>query len=106
MMFCILLEVIDPNDGIRIIAFAIKEKNFDTADVKGFLDKLKSQGIEPSPVDTDESMLYPKMVRETWPGVGHQLYLFHINTKLCKAAKKAVQKLKNDLPKKPRAQRS
>jgi transposase-like protein len=94
-----ILIATDPNKSDQLVGYMIGEKSFDRAVIKKFLEELRSIGINPQQIVTDESALYPTAIREVWPLAAHQLCLFHVSKKLSKVAKKAIQNLKKTLPK-------
>ncbi len=55
-------------------------------------------GICPAQVVSDGSALYPDVVKQVWPGVSHQLCLFHFTQKLTELAKMSIRDLKKRLP--------
>lgn len=97
-----ILFATDPNHNDRLIGYVVKEASFSQGDVETFLASLKEQGIVPDQVVTDESALYPGVIKRIWPNVKHQLCLFHVGRKLTDAAKSAIRDLRLQLPTKPK----
>jgi hypothetical protein len=70
-----LLLATDPLADLPV-AFALVDKN-DQGHMRRFLLNLKNWGVNPTVVVTDGSNLYPAVLAELWPDVGHQLCVFH-----------------------------
>src|SRR5262249_15249717 len=70
-------------------------------DVRIFLSEFKGQldrrGLRVRGITTDGSPLYPKVLKELWPGVPHQVCRFHILMEITKAVLKALAKLRREL---------
>lgn len=94
-----LLLAADPKDKGKILGYVVNNGSFCKSDVENFLKNLNEIGVKPEQVITDQSPLYPKVVKEIWPQAKHQLCLFHVCQKLTKASRKAVRALKATLPK-------
>jgi transposase-like protein len=71
-----LLLATDPL-GDFPVAFALVSAN-DKDHMRRFLGNLKNWGLRPKVVVTDRSPLYPALLTELWPGVEHQLCVFHV----------------------------
>ncbi len=97
-----VLIATDPLKKDQLIGYMIGEKSFTKDDVEKFFSALKETGIYPDQIVTDESALYPTVVKEVWPNIRHQLCLFHMTQKVTELAKKAVRALRKSLPEKTR----
>ncbi len=78
--FCIL-SVVD-NRRYNRLAFCVLEHDPTHADVRTFLTQFKGQldarGKRVQGITTDGSSLYPAVLSQLWPGVPHQLCVFHV----------------------------
>jgi transposase len=95
-----LLLAVDPaaQDGDRLVGYQLVHGTVNGTDVEHFLRRLKNAGIEPAEVVTDGSSLYPGVLAQVWPNVAHQLCLFHETRRVTKAAMKAIQAIRKNLP--------
>jgi hypothetical protein len=71
-----LLLATDPLADLPV-AFALVDKN-DQGHMRRLLLNLRNWGVNPTVVVTDGSNLYPAVLAELWPDVGHQLCVFHV----------------------------
>src|SRR3954454_23441490 len=71
-----LLLATDPLSDLPV-AFALVAKN-DQDPMRRFLQNLKTWGLSPEVVVTDDSNLYPAVLGELWPEADHQLCVFHV----------------------------
>nr|WP_279433284.1 transposase [Pseudobacteriovorax antillogorgiicola] len=97
-----ILLATNPNQKDELVGYLVSHDSFDSEDVEKFHLKLKENGIEPDQVVTDESALYPEVIKTVWPKTRHQLCLFHMSQKLVNIAKKAVRDIRKSIPKPPR----
>jgi len=97
--FCIL-SVVD-NRRYNRLAFAVLDHDPTHDDVRVFLKELKRQ-LEKREraargITTDGSQLYPKVLKELWPDVPHQLCEFHVLKEISKAILHALAKLRKEM---------
>lgn len=106
--FCIL-SVVDNHKYNRLV-FHVLDHDPTQDDVHDFLKEFKGQldkrGVEVCGITTDGSTLYPKVLKELWPGVPHQVCEFHVIKEITKAILHALAKLRKEMtakiPKQPR----
>jgi hypothetical protein len=97
--FCILSLV----DNRRYNRLACRVLDHDPAhpDVRAFLDEFKEQltrrQLTVDGITTDGSPLYPKVLKELWPDVPHQVCEFHILKEITKSVLRALAKLRKEL---------
>jgi hypothetical protein len=104
-----ILSVVD-NRRYNRLAFSVLDHDPTHDDVRAFLKEFKGQlekrGLLVRGVTTDGSPLYPKVLKELWPGVPHQLCEFHALKEITKALLHALAKLRKEMtakiPKQPR----
>jgi hypothetical protein len=58
---------------------------------------LDKRGLKVRGITTDGSSLYPKVLKELWPGVPRQVCRFHVLMDITKAVLKALAKLRREL---------
>jgi hypothetical protein len=89
------------NRRYRRLACSVLDHNPTHEDVRVFLGGLKEQlqqrGLKVRGLTTDGSPLYPKILKELWPDVPHQLCQFHILKEITKAVLRALAKLRKEL---------
>jgi hypothetical protein len=97
--FCILSAV--DNRRYNRLACAVLDHDPTHEDVRVFLTGLKEQltqrGLSVRGLTTDGSSLYPKILKELWPDVPHQLCEFHVLKEITKAVLRALAKLRKEL---------
>jgi hypothetical protein len=97
--FCIL-SVVDNRQHDRL-AFCVIDRNPTQEDVRAFLTEFKGQlgqrGLAVRGITTDGSPLYPKVLKDLWPGVRHQLCEFHVLKEITKAVLHALAKLRKEM---------
>ena len=106
--FCIL-SVVD-NRRYNRLAFRVLEQDPTQDDVRAFLTEFKGQldrrDLSVFGVTTDGSSLYPKVLKELWPAVRHQICEFPVLKEITKAILHALAKLRKErtaqLPKQAR----
>jgi hypothetical protein len=106
--FCIL-SVVD-NRRYNRLAFRVLDHDPTQDDVLAFLTEFKGQldkrGLTVLGFTTDGSALYPKVLKELWPNVRHQICEFHVIKEINKAILHALAKLRKEMtaqiPKQPR----
>jgi len=106
--FCIL-SVVD-NRRYNRLAFAVLDHDPTHDDVRAFLTEFQGQlekrGLKVRGISTDGSPLYPKVLKELWPDVPHQICEFHVLREITKAILHALAKLRKEMtakiPKQPR----
>jgi hypothetical protein len=95
-----ILSVVD-NRRYNRLAFRVLEHDPTQDDVRAFLKEFKGQLDERSlavrGVTTDGSSLYPKVLKELWPDVPHQLCVFHVLKEITKAVLHALAKLRKEM---------
>ncbi len=87
-----LLLATDPLSNLPV-AFALVATN-DQDHMRRFLKNLKSWGLMPRVVITDDSNLYPAVLAVLWPDAEHQLCVFHIIKNINKLILDAVRRLR------------
>jgi len=110
--FCIL-SIVD-NRRYNRLAFRVLDHDPTQDDVLAFLSEFKAQldkrGLSVRGITTDGSSLYPKVLKELWPKVRHQICEFHVLKEITKAVLHALAKLRKEmtaqLPKQPRGRPS
>jgi len=98
------LKATDPVNGMEL-AWWLHEGSADGEVVKNFLEGLKAAGFMPQLVVTDGSTLYPKVIKEVWPGAEHQRCVFHFMMQMNKLLGKAFWLLYNAMPEPPKRPR-
>ena len=95
-----LLLAVDPAapEGDRLVGYMLVSKGVDATAVKTFLGRLKSLGIEPAEVITDDSALYPAVLAQIWPAAAHQLCLFHATRHVVEAVNAVIKRVRKSLP--------
>jgi uracil phosphoribosyltransferase len=97
--FCILSAV--DNRRYNRLACSVLDHDPTHEDVRVFLTGLKEQldqrGLKVRGLTTDGSPLYPKIFKELWPEVPHQLCEFHLLKEITKAVLRALAKLRKEL---------
>ena len=73
--------------------------------VKAFVDRLRTAGLTPDQVITDDSRLYPSVLADTWPTAMHQLCSFHATRRVVHAVNDVVKQVRRSLPPPPPASR-
>ena len=110
--FCIL-SVVD-NRRYNRLAFRVLDHDPTQEDVLAFLSEFKAQldkrDLSVRGITTDGSPLYPKVLKELWPDVRHQICVFHVLKEITKAILHALAKLRKEMtaqiPKQPRGRPS
>jgi hypothetical protein len=98
-----LLLATDPLSDIPV-AFALVSTN-DQAHMRRFLKNLRTWGLQPRVVVSDDSPLYPKVLQELWPAAEHQLCVFHVIKNINKLVLDALRRMRNALSRKGNAGR-
>ena len=97
---CCVLSVVD-NHRYRRLAFRVLDHQPTQDDVRAFLTEFKGQldrrGLKVRGLTTDGSSLYPKVLKELWPGVPHQSCVFHILSEITKAVLRALAKFRKEM---------
>jgi hypothetical protein len=100
-----LLLAVDPAapDGDRLVGYTLvpKTREVDQSMVRTFLDRLRTAGLTPEQVITDDSRLYPSVLVDTWPTAMHQLCLFHATRRVVHAVNDIVKQVRRSLPTPP-----
>ena len=98
-----LLLAVDPAapDGDRLVGYQLVRGSVDTTVMDTFLTHLKDLGVEPEQVISDGSTLYPPLLAKVWPGVAHQLCLFHETRRVTEPAMEVIQTARATLPTPP-----
>jgi hypothetical protein len=71
--------------------------------VLAFVDRLRTAGIDPDEVITDDSRLYPAVLAEIWPTAMHQLCLFHATRRVVRAVSDVIKRVRRSLATPPPA---
>jgi transposase-like protein len=71
--------------------------------VRAFIDRLRTAGVHPEEVITDDSRIYPHVLAEIWPTAMHQLCLFHATRRVVRAVSDVVKQVRRSLPTPPPA---
>jgi hypothetical protein len=102
-----LLLAVDPAapDGDRLVGYALlpKTREVDQSMVRAFIDGLRTAGVHPQEVITDDSRLYPAVLADIWPTAMHQLCLFHATRRVVRAVSDVVKQVRRSLPTPPPA---
>jgi Transposase len=98
-----LLLATDPLSDLPV-AFALVAAN-DQGHMRGFLKNLKTWGLMPRVVITDDSNLYPAVLAELWSEAEHQLCVFHIIKNINKLILDAVRRLRTAMSRRGKAGR-
>jgi hypothetical protein len=98
-----LLMATDPLNDIPV-AFALVGAN-DQDHMHRFLNNLKTWGLMPRVVVTDDSNLYPAVLAGLWPEAEHQLCVFHIIKNINKLILDAVRRLRSAMSRRGKAGR-
>jgi hypothetical protein len=97
--FCVLSAV--DNRRYNRLAFAVLDHDPTHEDMRAFLKELRIslnvRELVVQGITTDGSPLYPKPLREVWPGVLHQVCQFHVVKAITKAVLHALAKLRKRL---------
>jgi hypothetical protein len=97
---CCVLSVVD-NRRHRRLAFCVLDHDPSHDDIRAFLTEFQAEldrrGLAVRGITTDGSPLYPKVLKELWPGVPHQRCVFHVLQEITKAVLKALAKLRREL---------
>jgi hypothetical protein len=106
--FCVLSAV--DNRRHNRLCFRVLEHDPTHQDIRSWLKELQAhlqqrrQAVRG--ITTDGSPLYPKVLKELWPGIPHQLCEFHVLKEISKAVLHALAKLrkqrKAEIPPQPR----
>lgn len=82
------------------LAYCVLEHDPTQDDVRAFLSAFQGQldkrGLSVRGLTTDGSPLYPKVLKELWPEVPHQLCRFHVLKEITKAVLRALAKLRKE----------
>ena len=83
------------------MAFRVLDHKPTHKDVLAFLKEFKEQlgkrGLVVRGITTDGSPLYPKVLKQLWPGVPHQSCCFHVLREIIKAVLRALAKLRKEM---------
>jgi transposase len=95
-----VLSVVD-NRRYNRLAFRVLDHKPTHKDVLAFLREFKAEldrrGLVVRGITTDGSSLYPKVLKQLWPGVRHQVCRFHVLMELTKAVLRALAKLRKEI---------
>lgn len=102
-----LLLAVDPAapDGDRLVGYTLLPKTGEVNQsmVRTFVDRLRSAGVKPDEVITDDSRLYPAVLADVWPTAMHQLCLFHATRRVVRAVSDVIKQVRRTLPTPPPA---
>ena len=83
------------------LAFRVLDHDPTQEDIRAFLTEFKGQldkrGLSVRGITTDGSSLYPKVLKELWPDVPHQVCEFHVLKEITKAVLRALAKLRKEM---------
>jgi len=98
-----LLLAVDPAapDGDRLVGYPLVQGAVSAATVQGFLERLRTAGVDPDEVMTDGSPLYPATLAAVWPTAAHQLCLFHQTRRVTKSVVQVVREVRAAVPTPP-----
>jgi Transposase len=89
------------NRRYRRLAFRVLDHKPTRDAVRAFLKAFKAhldeRGLKVRGITTDGSSLYPKVLKELWPGIPHQRCVFHVLKDITKAVLRALAKLRKEL---------
>jgi len=89
------------NRRYKRLAFRVLDHKPTHDDVRSFLREFKARldkcGQVVRGITTDGSPLYPKVLKELWPGVPHQRCRFHVLREITKAVLRALAKIRREL---------
>jgi hypothetical protein len=71
-----------------------KTREVDQGMVKVFVDRLRTAGLTPDEVITDDSRLYPSVLADTWQTAMHQLCSFHATRRVVHAVNDVVTQVR------------
>jgi len=95
-----ILSVVD-NRRYNRLACRVLDHDPTHQDVRVFLGEFKEQLAQRSlsvrGITTDGSSLYPKILKELWPDIPHQVCVFHILKEITKAVLRALAKLRKEM---------
>jgi len=99
--FCIL-SIVD-NHEFRRLSYKVLDRSPTKDDIREFLISFKSilaqRKLLLLGITTDGSNLYPEPIKDVFPGVRHQLCVFHVLKEINKAILKAVTSVRRELEK-------
>lgn len=99
--FCIL-SIVD-NHEFRRLTYKVLDRSPTKDDIREFLSSFKNILSERKlllvGITTDGSNLYPEPIKDVFPGVRHQICVFHVLKEINKAILKAVTSVRRDLKK-------
>jgi hypothetical protein len=95
-----ILSIVD-NRRYNRLAFRVLDHDPTQDDVDAFLSEFKAhldkRGLGVRGITTDGSSLYPKVLKELWPKVRHQVCAFHVKKEITKAVLHALAKLRKEM---------
>jgi Transposase len=95
-----ILSVVD-NRRYNRLACRVLDHDPTHDDSRAFLTEFKAhldkRGLAVWGITTDGSALYPKILKELWPEVPHQLCRFHVLKEIVKAVRHALAKLRKEM---------
>jgi hypothetical protein len=97
--FCIL-SIVD-NREFRRLTYRVLERSPKKEDIREFLNSFKNilmrRGLSLKGITTDGSNLYPEAIQSVFPGVRHQICVFHVLKEINRSILKAVTKIRREL---------
>ncbi len=94
-----LVTATDPTQEQPLLYF-LTSRGVTKKEIRRLLHRLRSVGLDPSTVITDDSALYPEPLREVFPHAWHQLCLFHYTSKITDAVLTGLRAYRKTLPRK------
>lgn len=99
-----LVTATDPKQE-QPLCYFLTSKGVTKKEIRRLLHRLRSVGIDPSTVITDDSALYPEPLRQVFPRAWHQLCLFHYTMHITDAVLTGLRCYRKTLPKKRQRRR-
>lgn len=97
---CCVLSIVDNRQYNRLDCRVLDHQPTHQ-DVRTFLRQfqrhLDRRGLKVRGITTDGSTLYPKVLKELWPAVPHQICRFHVLKEITTAVLRALAKLRKEL---------
>jgi len=92
-----LVTATDPTQD-QPLCYFLTSNGVTKKEIRRLLHRLRTVGIDPSTIITDDSALYPEALREVFPKAWHQLCLFHYTRKITEAVLTGLRSYRKTLP--------
>lgn len=99
-----LVTATDPQQD-QPLCYFLTSKGVTKKEIRRLLHRLRSVGLDPKTVITDDSALYPEPLREVFPQAWHQLCLFHYTKNVTDAVLTGLRCYRKTLPRKRQRRR-